>query len=62
MVFFTEDGTMVKMSCFQLVLPEELQAVVLQSLQDNMGHLGIERTEDLVRSRFYWPKIARDVG
>ncbi|KAL1268996.1 hypothetical protein QQF64_031285 [Cirrhinus molitorella] len=23
-----------------------------------MGHLGIERTLDLIRSRFYWPRMA----
>lgn len=46
---------------YQLVLPEELRPVVLKSLHDDMGHLGIERTLDLVRARFYWPKMAVDV-
>uniref|UniRef100_A0A3Q1F1W9 Gypsy retrotransposon integrase-like protein 1 n=1 Tax=Acanthochromis polyacanthus TaxID=80966 RepID=A0A3Q1F1W9_9TELE len=26
-----------------------------------MGHLGVDRTLDLVRARFYWPKMASDV-
>lgn len=26
-----------------------------------MGYMGIERTLDLVRTRFYWPKMAADV-
>lgn len=26
-----------------------------------MGHLGCERTLELVRSRLYWPKMASDV-
>lgn len=26
-----------------------------------MGHMGIERTLDLVRTRFYWPKMAAAV-
>ena len=42
---------------FQLVLPEELRAIALQSLHNDMGHLGVERTVDLVRARFYWPKM-----
>lgn len=46
---------------YQLVLPEEYRAVVLHHLHDRMGHLGIERTLDLVRSRFYWPKMSIDV-
>ncbi|CAL9702220.1 unnamed protein product [Knipowitschia caucasica] len=40
---------------FQLVLPEELRSIVLTSLHDDMGHMGIERTLDLVRCRFFWP-------
>lgn len=46
---------------FQLVLPEELRPVVLTSLHDDMGHMGAERTLDLVRSRFFWPRMAADV-
>ncbi|KAK7883969.1 hypothetical protein WMY93_027092 [Mugilogobius chulae] len=30
-------------------------------LHDQMGHMGIERTLDLVRNRFYWPRMANDV-
>lgn len=46
---------------FQRVLPEVLRTTVLKNLHDNMGHLGIERTLELTRSRFYWPKMAADV-
>lgn len=42
----------------QLVLPKDLREMVLTSLHDDMGHLGLERTLDLLRSRFYWPKMA----
>lgn len=42
---------------FQLVLPEELRAIALQSLHNDMGHMGVERTVDLARARFYWPKM-----
>lgn len=46
---------------YQLVLPEDLRPSVLSSLHDSMGHMGVERTLDLVRSRFYWPKMAAEV-
>ncbi len=46
---------------YQLVLPEELRSSVMSSLHDSMGHMGMERTLDLVRARFYWPKMAADV-
>ncbi len=35
--------------------------MVLTCLHDDMGHLGIERTLDLIRSRFYWPRMANAV-
>uniref|UniRef100_A0A674PBA2 Gypsy retrotransposon integrase-like protein 1 n=1 Tax=Takifugu rubripes TaxID=31033 RepID=A0A674PBA2_TAKRU len=46
---------------YQLILPESLRAMVLQSLHDDMGHLGFDRTLDLTRARFFWPKMALDV-
>lgn len=45
----------------QLVLPGTLRASVLKCLHDDMGHMGIDRTVDLVRSRFYWPRMSFDV-
>ncbi len=45
----------------QLVLPRSFREMVLTCLHDNMGHLGIERTLDLIRSRFYWPRMANAV-
>ncbi|KAI7804787.1 hypothetical protein IRJ41_020325 [Triplophysa rosa] len=45
----------------QLVLPNDLRETVLTSLHDDMGHLGLDRTLDLLRSRFYWPKMAAAV-
>ncbi len=46
---------------FQLVLPHVLRSSVLTSLHNQMGHMGIERTLELVRSRFYWPKMVSDI-
>ena len=45
----------------QLVLPEDLRPLVLKSLHDDMGHMGVERTLDLARKRFYWPKMSAEV-
>ncbi|TWW61906.1 hypothetical protein D4764_04G0005530 [Takifugu flavidus] len=41
----------------QLVLPEELREIALHSLHNDMGHMGDERTIDLIRARFYWPRM-----
>lgn len=45
----------------QLVLPPEFRAAVLKSMHDDLGHLGAERTTDMIRSRFFWPKMAVSV-
>lgn len=37
----------------QLVLPDELRSTVLHSLHDDMDHMGVDRTLDLARTRFY---------
>ncbi|XP_024658169.2 retrovirus-related Pol polyprotein from transposon opus [Maylandia zebra] len=46
---------------FQLVLPKEYREVALESLHDAVGHMGLERTVDLVRTRFFWPRMFLDV-
>ena len=45
----------------QLVLPASEREQALHGLHDDMGHLGRDRTLQLVRSRFFWPKMAEDV-
>ncbi|KAI4883695.1 hypothetical protein NFI96_009130 [Prochilodus magdalenae] len=41
----------------QLLLPEEYRPMVLKSLHDETGHLGVERLVELVKDRFYWPRM-----
>lgn len=41
----------------QLLLPQEFRETVLQSLHDQSGHLGFDKTYGLVRERFYWPRM-----
>uniref|UniRef100_A0A3B3YJ44 Gypsy retrotransposon integrase-like protein 1 n=1 Tax=Poecilia mexicana TaxID=48701 RepID=A0A3B3YJ44_9TELE len=45
----------------QLVLPREHVPMVLKSLHDESGHLGVEKTLELIRNRFYWPKMGSEV-
>ncbi|KAK7889282.1 hypothetical protein WMY93_024842 [Mugilogobius chulae] len=44
----------------QLVLPKQYHDVVLRSIHNESGHLGTERTLDLLRKRFFWPKMSQD--
>lgn len=46
---------------FQLVLPSEFHSMVLKAMHDDFGHLGIDRTLDMIRNRFFWPKMSEEV-
>lgn len=43
------------------MLPRIFRTKALEGLHDDMGHLGRDKTLDLVRERFYWPRMATDV-
>ena len=45
----------------QLVLPEKYKSTVLKELHDEMGHQGVDRTTSLIRDRFYWPYMQREI-
>ena len=47
---------------FQLVLPSSCKKPVLTGLHDDVGHPGVERTLSLIRQRFYWPNMTKDVN
>ena len=45
----------------QVVLPSRLKPLVYKKLHVNMGHLGYDRTLELIRDRFYWPQMNDEV-
>ncbi len=45
----------------QLVLPTKYRQLALEHLHDRMGHVGQERVIHLMRERFYWPHMKREV-
>uniref|UniRef100_A0A8C7YML0 Gypsy retrotransposon integrase-like protein 1 n=1 Tax=Oryzias sinensis TaxID=183150 RepID=A0A8C7YML0_9TELE len=45
----------------QLLLPERYRTSVMKSLHDDCGHLGVEKTSELIKDRFYWPRMNADV-
>ena len=46
----------------QLVLPQRYHKKVLQSLHNDLGHQGIDRTLALLRERVYWPTMTQDAN
>lgn len=45
----------------QLILPGKYKDMVLTALHDEMGHQGLDRTASLVRERFFWPNMYKDI-
>ena len=45
----------------QSVLPNSLKPRVLQGFHNELGHLGRDKTLDLIRQRFCWPGMEKDV-
>lgn len=45
----------------QLVLPACLQKDILHALHDDACHQAVERTEQLIRTRCYWPAMSKDI-
>ncbi len=45
----------------QLVLPEKYRKMVMNSLHDDSGHLGLDKTYGLIQDRFYWPRMKLDI-
>jgi transposase InsO family protein len=46
---------------YQLCLPKCFIKQALSGLHDDMGHLGVDRTLESLRQRFYWPKMGENV-
>ena len=45
----------------QLLLPESFRTQALKGCDDDLGHLGVERTLDLLRDQFYWPGMMEEM-
>ena len=45
----------------QAGLPESFRMQALKGCHDDLGHLGVGRTLDLLRDQFYWPGMTEDM-
>ena len=45
----------------QVILPRRLKPLVFKELHVDMGHLGYDQTLELIKERFFWPKMYDDV-
>jgi hypothetical protein len=45
----------------QLVVPAAMQEMVLTHLHNQSGHLGMRKTMEKVKARYYWPGYESDI-
>ena len=45
----------------QMVIPNQLKAVVYRELHDNLAQVRADRCVNLARNRFYWPFMTSDI-
>jgi transposase InsO family protein len=46
---------------WKLVVPPDKKLAILKQEHDNAAHLGIGKTTDRIRLRYYWPKMASEI-
>ena len=48
----------------QIVVPKSLRTQVMTIAHGDIqaGHLGIQKTKNLIKFRFYWPGMEGDIG
>lgn len=48
----------------KIYVPEALRDVILERYHDSplAGHFGAEKTQALIQRKYFWPKLAKDVG
>ena len=48
-------------SIMQFILPGNFCKRTLRALHDDMSHMGMDRTFNLVQERYFWPKMNEDI-
>lgn len=59
----SDDGLLYRQTASrsQLLLPQKYHQLDYKELHEEMGHLGVERVVNLIRDRFHWPHMQKDV-
>ena len=57
--FFLEDGVLCRHA--KSVIPKSLRALVFELLHSKSGHLGVHKTLEKVKERFFWPGYEQDI-
>ncbi|KAL3203294.1 hypothetical protein MRX96_053258 [Rhipicephalus microplus] len=45
----------------RVIIPAALRSSVMIVFHDNNGHLGVEKTRDLIQRKYWWPSMRKDI-
>ena len=45
----------------QLNIPEHLRQEIIEQYYDNNGHMGIDKTHDAIKTKYYWPDMYKNL-
>ncbi|KAL3248810.1 hypothetical protein MRX96_056350 [Rhipicephalus microplus] len=46
---------------WRVIIPAALRSSVVIVFHDNNGHLGVEKTRDLIQRKYWWPSMRKDI-
>ena len=47
--------------CLRLFIPEKFRGVVVKEYHDLNGHMGVHKTFDAIRQKYYWPNLFKNI-
>lgn len=45
----------------RLYIPSHLRAMVVKQYHDELGHMGVQKTFDSIRSKYFWPNLYKEI-
>ena len=47
--------------CLRLYVPKHLRSLVVKQYHDSNGHMGVQKTFDSIRRKYYWPNLFKEL-
>ena len=48
--------------CLRLYVPKHLKRLVIGQYRDRNGHMGVQKTFNSIRRRYFWPNLFKDLN
>ena len=45
----------------RLYVPKHLRNAVVKEYHDDNGHMGVQKTSDEIRQKYYWPNLYKEI-